>query len=198
MTATRRRGAELERAIHAAVVAEVAERGYAEATYEGIAARAGTSKPVLYRRWQTRAEMVFAAFVARADAIRGELPDTGELAGDLVAVLSVVRTQFGVFPHDTALSLLAELEGETAGRLQSLLLAMGNASLGPAIERARTRGELGDNDIPEHVLSLPLDLTRHDLLIRAALTDDRIETIVRVIAVPLLELHSRTDSGTGR
>jgi len=194
VTATRRRGAELERAIHAAVVAEVAERGYTDVTYEGIAARAGTSKPVLYRRWPTRAEMVFAAFVARADAIRRELPDTGDLVGDLVAVLSEARTQLGMFPHDTILGLLAELDGDTADRLRSLLPAIGSAEMRSAVERARARGELGDNDIPDPVLSLPLDLARHDLLIRATLTDDRIDSIVRVIAVPLLELHSRTDS----
>ena len=119
MVATRRRGVELERAIYAAVVAEVAERGYSGVTYEGVAMRAGTSKPVLYRRWPTRAEMMFAALVARADSIREEFPDTGDLVGDLLAMLAVIRKQFGALPHETTLGLLTELEGDTAARLQS-------------------------------------------------------------------------------
>nr|WP_296768810.1 TetR/AcrR family transcriptional regulator [Rhodococcus sp. (in: high G+C Gram-positive bacteria)] len=198
MVATRRRGVELERAIYAAVVAEVAERGYSGVTYEGVAMRAGTSKPVLYRRWPTRAEMMFAALVARADSIREEFPDTGDLVGDLLAMLAVIRKQFGALPHETTLGLLTELEGDTAARLQSLLLRMGRAAMGPLIERARARGELGESDIPDHVLSLPLDLARHDLLIRSTMTDSRIDVIVRVISVPLLELHSRTATRIGR
>lgn len=194
MATTRRRGKELERAIHAAVLAELAERGYSEVTYEGVAARAGTSKPVLYRRWSTRAEMVFAAFVAQAERFRRELPDTGDLAGDLVAVLLVLRTQFGEFAPSAPLGLLADLDGDAAERLQSVLLRMGSSALRPAVERARNRGELGDGVIPVHILSLPLDLARHDLLIRATLSDDRIESIVHSIMLPLLEFHSRSAS----
>ena len=61
MPPTRRRGADLERALHQAILDETAAVGYDAATVEGFAARAGTSKPVLYRRWPTKFEMVLAA-----------------------------------------------------------------------------------------------------------------------------------------
>lgn len=58
---TRRRGADLEDALYAAALAELAERGYAGLSVEGVAARARTGKAALYRRWSGKQELVLAA-----------------------------------------------------------------------------------------------------------------------------------------
>jgi AcrR family transcriptional regulator len=57
----RRRGRALEDALYAAAVAELAEHGYAAVSMEGVAARAGTGKAALYRRWSTKHDLVLAA-----------------------------------------------------------------------------------------------------------------------------------------
>ena len=64
---SRRRGAELERAIYDATLAELDEVGYGRLTIEGVAARARTGKAALYRRWSSRQALVL-------DALRHALP----------------------------------------------------------------------------------------------------------------------------
>jgi len=54
----RKRGAELEDAIRAATVAELACAGYDGVTIESIATRAQTGKASIYRRWATKQELV--------------------------------------------------------------------------------------------------------------------------------------------
>ena len=79
--ATRRTGATLERAIHAAVLDELSETGYAGLALDRVAKRAGIGRASLYRRWSTKADLV-------ADAIAGALPaveaapDTGHVRSD--------------------------------------------------------------------------------------------------------------------
>ena len=57
---TRRRGAELEEALLEAAWQELEERGYAGLTMENVATRAGTSRPVIARRWRSKAELTIA------------------------------------------------------------------------------------------------------------------------------------------
>lgn len=60
---SRRRGEVLERALYEAALAKLTEVGYGNLTMEGIAARAHTGKAALYRRWDTKCELVHAALV---------------------------------------------------------------------------------------------------------------------------------------
>ncbi|MFD7947322.1 helix-turn-helix domain-containing protein, partial [Streptomyces sp. NPDC059744] len=62
----RRRGAELETALLDAAWDELIAMGFEELTYEAVAARAGTSRAVLYRRWPTKRELVLAALSRKA------------------------------------------------------------------------------------------------------------------------------------
>ncbi|HEY3630707.1 MAG TPA: TetR/AcrR family transcriptional regulator, partial [Jatrophihabitantaceae bacterium] len=55
----------LEDAIHDAVFAELTEVGYVGFTIESVAARAQTGKASIYRRWETKADLVTDAFVTR-------------------------------------------------------------------------------------------------------------------------------------
>jgi AcrR family transcriptional regulator len=59
----RRRGQALEHAVYAATLAELTELGYGRLSMEGIAARAGTGKAALYRRWPTKRAVVLAALL---------------------------------------------------------------------------------------------------------------------------------------
>jgi len=62
-TRRRRRGEVLEHALYEATLAELAEAGYGGLTMEGIAARAHTGKAALYRRWDSKHDLVHAALV---------------------------------------------------------------------------------------------------------------------------------------
>ncbi|MFT4127063.1 MAG: TetR-like C-terminal domain-containing protein [Gordonia sp. (in: high G+C Gram-positive bacteria)] len=194
MKPTRRRGADLERALHEAVLAELAEHEYAGVTFEGVAARASTSKPVLYRRWSTKSEMVLAAtrqmLMDKAEQLR-ELGDSGSLAGDLTAPMRAFGTFVCAARRRTLLGMLADLGPNSADQLQSLLFAQTELLMTPIITRARDRGELGDTEIPLPVRRLPIDVARHDMLVGGGLTDERIDVIVNEITVPLWEFYSR-------
>jgi AcrR family transcriptional regulator len=79
----RPRSAEADQAILAATLKMVAEYGVAGTTIEGVAAEAGVGKTTIYRRWQSKTELIVAAVAAMAP--RGDPPDTGSFAGDLAA-----------------------------------------------------------------------------------------------------------------
>ncbi|MFZ2625286.1 MAG: helix-turn-helix domain-containing protein, partial [Propionibacterium sp.] len=59
----RRRGPALEAALLDAAWQVLLEVGYDELTFEAVAAVAGTSRAVLYRRWPAKPELVRAAAV---------------------------------------------------------------------------------------------------------------------------------------
>src|SRR5262245_65706797 len=82
-TQTRRRGAELERAILDAGWEQLIAEGYEHFTIDTVAARARTSKPVLYRRWKTREDLLRATVRHRGAASPPSIPDPGPLRGDL-------------------------------------------------------------------------------------------------------------------
>lgn len=193
MAATRRRGDELVRAIHQAVLAEVAEHGYAGATYERVASRAGTSKHVLYRRWPTKGAMVLGALLGTGLEPFVQ-PDTGGLAGDLKALLGALRVTIESIGRTTMLSLLAEIEQSDGVALRELLFARGAEIVEPALDQARRRGELGDTPVPPRIAQVALDLVRHELVFMGVLTDEARDSIVDDIAVPLLIAHSRRAS----
>lgn len=186
---SRRHGAVLELAIASAVMAELAERGYAGVTFERVAERAHTSKPVLYRRWSTRAQMVMAAVMSSSEDVV-TTPDHGDLAEDLKSLLNAMRDNFGT-GRAAMLALLSELDERSAASHSELISQWGAHLVEPAIVSARSRGELGPDDIPAAVLALPFDLGRHELAIRGDLPQERIDVIVDTLVVPLLALHSR-------
>src|ERR1700691_1181732 len=93
--ARRRRGAALEAALLDAAWDELGAVGYPRFTLDGVAARAGTSRPVLARRWSNRAELVIAALRHHASSAAFGLPDTGTLRGDVLAVLRQMSASVG-------------------------------------------------------------------------------------------------------
>jgi AcrR family transcriptional regulator len=66
----------------------VAEKGYERLTLDEVAARTGRAKTTLYRRWATKEDLVLAAIRAAGRPSEVEqLPDSGSLRGDLLAVI---------------------------------------------------------------------------------------------------------------
>ncbi|MFF2813645.1 TetR/AcrR family transcriptional regulator [Streptomyces sp. NPDC058000] len=90
-----RRSERSRQAIFDAALALVGEVGYDKLTIEGIAARAGVGKQTIYRWWPSKAAVLLDAFGAVVDEYDQEgLPDTGDLAADLKAVLHATADEF--------------------------------------------------------------------------------------------------------
>lgn len=74
--------------ILAVVLDLLSESGIDGVTFEEVARRARASKPTLYRRWDSKEQMVVAAIKAGpAAGSRPDPIDTGSLRGDLLALL---------------------------------------------------------------------------------------------------------------
>src|SRR5580693_10073750 len=105
---TRRRGEALEHALLDAAWAELQSVGYPALTIEAVADRAGTSRAVLYRRWRNRPELVLAVIRRHRPMLSGEIPDTGGLRGDVLALLRRMSARLTDIGIDTVHGLVGE------------------------------------------------------------------------------------------
>lgn len=184
----RRHGGELERAILDATWAELVELGYDRLTMDGVATRARTSKPVLYRRWPGRAEIVLAA-MARDVPSAEEPPDTGELRADLLAFLHALLHRFDGLPDGAVHGLLIDLlrVPELRARFREVIGAKGPVDgLAVMMRRAAARGEIDPARLTPRVIAMPLSLLRDEFLLSAVVPSD--ETVARILDEAVLPL----------
>ncbi|MFF5076828.1 TetR/AcrR family transcriptional regulator [Actinoplanes sp. NPDC000266] len=164
---TRRRGAELEDAILDAAWDVLAEHGYSGFTYEAVAARAGTSRPVLYRRWPQREDLLLATLGRGWMDQPIELPDTGNLRDDALEFLRNVNAGRARMMMTLTVQLMDYFRetGTNFRELRDALRGPGRPSgLDMLIARAVERGELPDVHRAPRVVNLPMDLLRHEML----------------------------------
>jgi AcrR family transcriptional regulator len=186
--ATRRRGALLERGILDAVLEELAATGYGGLTFEGVAARARTSKPVLYRRWPSRAALVLAALVHSRPGPE-DVPDTGALRSDVLALLERMARRFADIGPGVVWGLLAETadQPELAARVRAdPVRAVRIELMTTMLDRAAARGEIDPARITPRVAVLPLDLLRHELLMYGTAAPETLAGIVDEAFLPLV------------
>ena len=196
MTATRRRGAELEEALLDAAWEELVAVGYSGFTFEGVAARARTSRTVVYRRWASRADLAVAAIAHYDRKHPLPVPDTGSLRDDLVALLrrfSERSSELAVVMSLRMSAFFAET-GATLADLRERLLAdrAGPNAMEQILDRAAARGELDPARLTPRLAALPVDLIRHELLMTGRpVSDDVITEIVDDIFLPLVRLRAQ-------
>jgi AcrR family transcriptional regulator len=187
--ATRRRGTKLEAAILEAAWDELTEVGYAALTMEGVAARAKTSRAVLYRRWPNRPELVVAALGHHAAVVPIGVPDTGTLRGDLLALLRHMSARVGevagVFSFLIADSF--QQEGLSPAVLRERAVAGVPSEMELILERSVERGEIDPARLSPRIRSLPVDIVRHDLIMnQEPVPDSTLVEIVDKIFLPLV------------
>ncbi|MEU4718968.1 TetR/AcrR family transcriptional regulator C-terminal ligand-binding domain-containing protein [Nonomuraea dietziae] len=85
----RRRGEELIKAIHDAVLEEVVEVGAGRLTMDGIARRAATPRTTLYRRWSDPIEVLLDALYHQ-HPVEEPTPGADDLRGDLIRALRLM------------------------------------------------------------------------------------------------------------
>ncbi len=185
--AGRRRGAALEEAILAAAWDEVVEHGYADMTLEAVAQRAGTSRPVLFRRWPSRAKLATAALGRHLAMNPIDVPDLGSVRAEMITFLrklsdrarpDLLRLLFDITGDlaDTKLSMSEVREEITNSRLIRTIL-----------DRAVVRGEVDPERLSPRIVALPTDLARHEVLMTfEPLSDVAIREIVEDIFLPLV------------
>ncbi len=187
---TRRRGEELERAILQAAAEELRESGYAGMTMDRVAARAGTNKNTIYRRWPQRTALGIAAYRHLSDAAMPN-PDTGTLRGVALELLrranetwssphgAVLRGLLAAAADDpTLLDLMREQSG--ADTMDRAWLAM--------LERAVARGEAPPTAAHPRVATMPIMLLRAEYAMRGipSVPDEVLIEIVDEVFLPLV------------
>jgi AcrR family transcriptional regulator len=194
----RRRGVRLQDAILDAAWAELVERGYPGLTLEGVAKRAGTSRPVLYRRWPSRTALATAALGRHIAQNPIVVPDLGSVRDEICLLLrrmsdrakpDMIRLVFDM-QRDLAdeHSNLADMRAHL--RAQIVEPDVMQTILGRAIDR----GEIAAARLTPRIVSLPTDLARHEVLMTfEPLSDDAIKEIVDEVFLPLV---SPTDQRT--
>jgi|ERR1700733_10455117 AcrR family transcriptional regulator len=187
----RRRGPELESALLEAAWNELVEVGFAGLTMESVAARAQTGVAVLYRRWANKDQLVLAAIEHYGRARPVEIPDTGTLRGDLLALMtsmSSARATFMAVAAAAGFSGLLTSTGLTPAQARDKILGDQRVRGDQIIyRRAHDRGEIDLERIPPAVLAMPFDLVRHDLLMNLGpVKPERITSIVDEIFLPLV------------
>jgi AcrR family transcriptional regulator len=191
--ATRRRGRELEDALLAAAWAQLVAGGYGSFTIEAVAARAVTSKPVIYRRWPNRQALVTAA-VQHFFALGSQpVPDTGTLRGDVIALLTQANESRMAMAAVLSVQLSAYYQetGTTPADLREQLLAEHPAAMDTFVARAVDRGEVTAAPLTPRMISLPFDLVRHEVLMTfKPVAAETILEIVDDIFLPLVSHRS--------
>lgn len=184
----RRRGAALEDALLQAAWEEIEENGYASLTMEAVAARAGTSRPVLARRWATRSDLALAAIRHHfaADPIR--VPDHGNLRDDTLDLVRQMNTRRRGLVTEILLrysGIITESDGGIAGLRERLIDGQPH-QLQEILDRAATRGEIDPARLSPVVADLPLTLVRHEMIMRLQPADDALlQSFVDDVFLPL-------------
>lgn len=187
---SRRRGQALEDAILDAAWDVLVTHGYHGFTYEAVAARAGTSRPVLYRRWPARDDLLRATITRFRRSRPIAVPDTGSLRDDAITFLRDAGTDLTHLVTLISVQLM-EYFRDTGTSFEELLTTLRPADEAPPfatiVTRAVLRGEIPDVPRAPRVVNLPFDLFRHDVLMTLRpLSLDAITEIVDDVWLPLL------------
>lgn len=165
----------------------LAEVGYGHVTMDATAARAGTSKAAIYRRFRSKAELLFAATVHGSDP---QPPaDTGSLRGDLLALGKRIRSDMSTpAAREVAPQLIAEISRspELSARLRSVFVATERDEIHIVLKRAMRRGELSHLtgvDTVHRIIGGALFFTT--MVIDEVLTDTELEQIVDIVIAGL-------------
>jgi AcrR family transcriptional regulator len=163
-----------------------------------VAARAGVSKPTIYRRWPAgKGELVAAAVVSRKHDMAADL-DTGTLRGDLMASVELFISGMRENAHLAAgLTQRLRESPQLAEVFREQLVPAKRQYFEAIVRRAVERGELPR--VPE-VAGLIADIAPALIHARALITgdalDDRfVNQLVDRVLIPVL--HAADEPGEG-
>ncbi|MBT0567469.1 TetR/AcrR family transcriptional regulator [Williamsia sp. CHRR-6] len=171
----------------------VIENGYGATTIDAVARAAGTTRPAIYRRYASLAQVVAAAMTSRSSLAPA---DTGTLADDL---REFQRQQVHFFSDPLVLRALPGLIEESARndtlrtRMFDDFLLPRRAAVRAALDRAVARGDITPPSNPENVF----DLLIGPLMLRTLLPDlgGVDASLIEVTVAAALDAVGRCEAG---
>ena len=156
--------------ILAAALDVLAEVGYDGMTVDMVATRAKAGKATVYRRWPSKAELVVEAVACmkQADLTRDNLPDTGTLRGDLVAMIkphSIADGERRMQVMAGVVSMLSR-DPQLAAAVNSAITEPRAALNRLLIQRAVDRGEVRPDVDIEAIAHLGPSMTAYRVLVQ--------------------------------
>jgi AcrR family transcriptional regulator len=184
----RPRSAQAHQAILKAALELLAEEGYQGMSIEGVAARAGVGKTTIYRRWESKEELVLDAVAS----LHAEIPiiDSGNLRADLITLMQTALHSFSENPAliDLLLKMGAEIKAnrQPFQLLFTRLLAPRLQNINQLIRGAQERGEIRPDIDPLLIMSMiGGSLLYHYLLLTIVSTlpplEEQIEPVVDIV-----------------
>lgn len=134
----------VDAAVIDATLAELAALGFDGMTIDGIASRAGVSKPTIYRRWPDKSALAISAIAQLAAQEEGPA-STGDLAGDLTRQLAAAHSNLersGSVPMLGTVLATIQRHPELLERYRERLLRPRRSRLLDLLGEAQHRGEL--------------------------------------------------------
>lgn len=193
---SRRRGAALEDAILNAAWEELIELGYVHMTLESVAKRAGTSRPVLARRWPTRTKLATAALARHYKLNPINVPDMGSVRDELHLALRSMSNRLRPNLAQLAFDMSRDLADEGSNFSDVRAELTNGALLRSILKRGVDRGEIDPARLTPRIVSLPTDLARHEMLMTLRpLSDEVIREIVEELFLPLVRSDGERKTG---
>ena len=186
----RRRGPALEAAVYDAVLAELTACGFGGLAYERVAARAGTGKSALYRRWPRKADMVVDAVAHAMPALPTAAPTTGALREDLLAAVRRMADNLAGPLGAVTLSVYAEAQRhpELLAEMRRRILEPRRRQMLAMLAEGVARGAVRPEAVQPEVVEVAPTLVLHRFLESGGrVPDDVLAGIVDHVLVPLLE-----------
>lgn len=192
----RPRDASRDEALREAALTVLAEVGYRALTMDAVAATARAGKATIYRRWDSKLDLVIDSCNQLVSRSIPE-PDTGSLEGDLREFLVAFTTFLSGPAGKAAQALVGELphEPELAGAFRRSFLRSQRDVLRAVLERAEARGEVAEG-APK---AMVVELAGAALTYRLMLTGDPLDEpfVDSVLAQVLMPLLTRSGGGGG-
>lgn len=191
---TRRRGAALDEAILQATIDELHAVGFRGLTMDAVAARAGTAKNVIYRRWPSRGALCVAAYLRMLPTDPEDAPDTGSVRSDALALLQRANERMSTPVGQILRELLAGIIQAEPERIRDLREQASRAGVAvwlKVLARAVSRGEVDPSALTPRVATVAVDLLRSEYSLNGAMSvpDAVLVEIVDQVYLPLLRSH---------
>ena len=161
----------------------LAEVGYDGLSVAEIARRGEVTKPLIYRRWAKKSQLVVEAMMTRMP--HEPTPDSGDTARDLVEFGNRLAATFSSSPAGRALpGLVAAMatDAEFASSYRALIIEPTRSLWRCAVERGIARGDL----IAETDVEFVLDVLVGPLYVRLLITGDPVDLAYPRLGVELV------------
>lgn len=186
----RPRDASRDAALRTAAMEVLAEVGYRALTMDAVAARARAGKATIYRRWESKLDLVIDTCTQLVQRNIPE-PDSGSVEGDLREFLSAFASLLSGPVGKAAQALVGELphEPELAAAFRASFLLPQRDMLRRIIERGIQRGEIRT----EAPLDTVVELAGAGLIYRLMISGEPLDTrfVERLLDEALLPLLHR-------